>query len=63
MSVSRVFGLTGGIACGKSTVATYMAEMGAHIIDADQISRDVVLPDSQGPSCDSGSFYGERPER
>ena len=48
MSTSRVFGLTGGIACGKSTVAQFMASLGAHIIDADQISRDVVQPGSVG---------------
>jgi dephospho-CoA kinase len=36
-------GLTGGIACGKSTVAKILAEKyGAHIIDADQLARDVV---------------------
>jgi len=36
-------GLTGGIACGKTTVANLLAErFGAHIIDADQLARDVV---------------------
>jgi dephospho-CoA kinase len=36
-------GLTGGIACGKSTVARLLAEKyGAHVIDADQLARDVV---------------------
>lgn len=34
-------GLTGGIACGKSTVSSLLAENGFDIIDADQISRDV----------------------
>ena len=48
MSTSRVFGLTGGIACGKSTVAQFMASLGAYIIDADQISREVVRPGSVG---------------
>jgi dephospho-CoA kinase len=37
-------GLTGGIACGKSTVAAMLAKRGARIIDADQIAREVVLP-------------------
>jgi dephospho-CoA kinase len=32
-------GLTGGIASGKSTVATLFARLGAHIIDADSIAR------------------------
>jgi dephospho-CoA kinase len=35
-------GLTGGIATGKSTVAGFLAEAGADIIDADKIARDVV---------------------
>ena len=39
-----VAGLTGGIASGKSTVATMLAEIGARIIDADRIARDVVQP-------------------
>lgn len=39
-----VIGLTGGIASGKSTVATMMAELGAVVIDADQIAREVVAP-------------------
>ncbi|MWC28543.1 dephospho-CoA kinase [Paenibacillus sp. MMS18-CY102] len=37
-------GLTGGIACGKSTVAAMLVELGAHLVDADQAARDVVLP-------------------
>ena len=37
-------GLTGGIGSGKSTVATMLEERGAVIIDADQISRDLVEP-------------------
>lgn len=37
--------LTGGIACGKSTVAGMLAELGASIIDADAISRSLTAPD------------------
>jgi dephospho-CoA kinase len=37
-------GLTGGIACGKSTVSAMLAERGAKIVDADQTAREVVLP-------------------
>lgn len=48
MASSHVFGLTGGIACGKSTVARYMTEFGAHVIDADQISRDVMQLGTEG---------------
>lgn len=39
-------GLTGGIGSGKSTVAKMFEEMGAVIIDADQISRDLMRPGS-----------------
>lgn len=38
----RVFGLTGGVASGKSTVAARFRERGLDVIDADQIARDVV---------------------
>jgi dephospho-CoA kinase len=35
-------GLTGNIACGKSTVARMLAEMGAYVIDADAIAHEVI---------------------
>lgn len=35
-------GLTGGIASGKSTVSAILAELGAVIIDADKLAREVV---------------------
>lgn len=38
--------LTGGIASGKSTVADLFSELGIPIIDADQISRELVQPGS-----------------
>jgi len=37
-----VIGLTGPIGCGKSTVAGWLAELGAVIVDADVVARDVV---------------------
>ncbi len=40
----RVIGLTGGIATGKSTVARMLAELGAAVVDADAIAREVVAP-------------------
>jgi dephospho-CoA kinase len=36
--------LTGGIASGKSTVASRFAELGAVVVDADRIAREVVEP-------------------
>ena len=44
-----VVGLTGGIGSGKSTVAALLAGLGAVIVDADLIAREVVQP--------SGSAY------
>ena len=32
-------GLTGSIACGKSTVSQYLRQKGCFIVDADAISR------------------------
>lgn len=37
-------GLTGGIGSGKSTVAARFATLGAEVIDADQVAREVVEP-------------------
>ncbi|CAH0178575.1 dephospho-CoA kinase [Microbacterium sp. CFBP9023] len=39
--------LTGGIASGKSTIARRLAELGAVVVDADQIVRDVQSPGSE----------------
>jgi len=44
----RVFGLTGGVASGKSTVARRISALGVPVIDADEVARDVVLPGSEG---------------
>jgi dephospho-CoA kinase len=44
--VARVIGLTGGIACGKSTVADLLRELGAPVVDADELARRVVEPGS-----------------
>lgn len=40
----RVLGLTGGIGSGKSAVAAMFEQLGAEVIDADQLARDVVEP-------------------
>jgi len=41
-------GLTGGVASGKSTVSAMLAELGAVVIDADQLAREVVAPGTGG---------------
>lgn len=40
----RIFGLTGGIASGKSTVARMLVERGVPMVDADVLAREAVLP-------------------
>ena len=37
-------GLTGGIACGKSTVGKMFSELGAHVIEADTIAHELYRP-------------------
>ena len=43
----KVIGLTGGIGSGKSTVARFLAELGAVVIDADKIGHEVFKPDTE----------------
>ncbi|HRY35033.1 MAG: Dephospho-CoA kinase [Deltaproteobacteria bacterium ADurb.Bin151] len=38
-------GLTGGIACGKSTVAQMFVRLGGHLIDFDKLAHEVQKPD------------------
>src|SRR5277367_6249521 len=40
----RLYGLTGGIASGKSTAARLFRELGVPVIDADVLAREVVEP-------------------
>ena len=37
-------GLTGGIACGKSTVASFLRAQGVPVLDLDEVAREVVAP-------------------
>ncbi|MGB1580048.1 MAG: dephospho-CoA kinase [Nevskiales bacterium] len=46
--MSLVIGLTGGIASGKSAAAEHFASLGVPVLDADQVSRQVVVPGSTG---------------
>ena len=49
-------GLTGSIAVGKSYVASVFAELGCHVLDADQTAREVVLPGSAGLAAVAEAF-------
>ena len=40
----KIFGLTGGIACGKSLVSRLFVDNGVPMVDADIVARDVVAP-------------------
>ncbi len=54
-SVFRV-GLTGGIASGKSTVASLFGALGVPVIDTDLIAREVVAPGTPGLTAVVGAF-------
>lgn len=46
--MTKRVGLTGGIASGKSSVSTILAELGAVIIDGDLLAREVVAKGTPG---------------
>jgi len=46
--VTEVWGLTGGIATGKTTVSVWLKAAGLPVIDADVIAREVVAPGTEG---------------
>ncbi len=52
-------GLTGGIGSGKSTVARQLGELGAAVIDADAISRQLTLPGGAAIEALRHSFGNE----
>ena len=47
MANGPVVGLTGGIGSGKSTVAAILAELGAHVIDADKVGHEIYRPGTE----------------
>jgi dephospho-CoA kinase len=51
-------GLTGPIGCGKSTVAGWLRELGAEVIDADVVAREVTGPDSPA-TAEIGRRFGQ----
>ncbi len=52
----KVFGLTGGIATGASTVAKVFRELGAIVIEADEVGRELVVPGSEVLAKIAGIF-------
>ena len=46
--MTKIVGLTGGIATGKTTVSNILRQAGIPVIDADQVARQVQTPDSVG---------------
>ena len=53
-----VIGLTGPIGCGKSTVAGWLGELGATVIDADRVARSVTPPGSPELAAIVDAFGG-----
>ena len=49
-------GLTGPIGCGKSTVALWLGELGAAVIDADRVARDVTEPGTPAAAAIATAF-------
>jgi dephospho-CoA kinase len=43
----KIIGLTGGYGSGKSTVAEFLAELGAAVIDADKVGHEVFKPGTE----------------
>ena len=54
----RVIGITGSIACGKSTVSRELLRKGFPVIDGDQISRELTGPGGQAMS-EIRSVFGD----
>jgi dephospho-CoA kinase len=54
----KLYGLTGGIASGKSTVSRMLRDLGAHVLDADVIAREVVEPGTLGLQAVAERFPG-----
>ena len=54
----HLYGLTGGIASGKSTVSRMLRELGAQVLDADVLAREVVAPGTPGLAGVAARFPG-----
>ena len=54
----RIIGVTGGIGAGKSTVSKMFSQLGADIVDADEIARAVTKKEGRAFS-EIISFFGK----
>ena len=52
-------GITGPIGCGKSTVAGWLGELGAVVIDADRVARQVTAPGTPALRAIISTFGGD----
>ena len=52
-------GLTGGVASGKSTVSAVLRDLGAVVVDADALAREVVEPGTPGLAAVAAAFGPE----
>ena len=55
----KLIGLTGGIASGKSTVSAILRRLGAQVIDADALAREIVEPHQPAWNEIVGTFGNE----
>ena len=51
-----IIGLTGGIGSGKSAAAKYFIELGIDVIDADEVSKNVLIKNEQAKKIFIGEF-------
>lgn len=58
MTELYIIGLTGGIGSGKSTVGAMLAELGAIVIDTDQVAREIVAP-GQATLMEIVNYFGD----
>jgi len=59
VQTSKLVGLTGGIASGKTLASDHLAEQGVAVVDTDVLAREVVMPGSQGLSMIVDTFGAE----
>jgi dephospho-CoA kinase len=53
-----ILGLTGGLGCGKSTAARFLAELGFRVLDSDKIVREEVLVNPEVAAAIGARFPG-----